>query len=1087
MHFYKKKLRSIRRSYFLAKAGESLFLLFSMLLVIFVCTSFLVLTFQNNYNALHIIVSISKIISTLVAVFFIIQIIRSYPSLHTTAAWLSEQYPQYHEAFLSGLELENEGLNPHYSKEIINATISQADIYARELRSGAIVNKKEIFRPVKIFISIFCVALLSFLITPQTFTLCFAALQDVEQFAPQYESEIYVVPGDTTLLKGSNQTIEIENFYPELTYTLHFEQHRRWETITLAKDNYTFYNIDEDISYYVANEIAGSDTFYIKVLEKPVINSLDISYLYPKYSQLPSKTENNASGNIIALKGTKISLTITVNNELLDYRIVFSDGTTWKLEKVGDFQYTTSFSVEKNGTYHFYLEDILHNTNQPIEYTIYAEEDIPPRIEILAPAKDKILAQSMTEDIEFLATDDFGISEIQIIFKKNDEDYTSRTIQKNINQTTVRSTYTFDLGDQNLLPGDVIFYYLFVSDNCTVPESQKSKSKIYLLKFPSTEELYDEIQKEQDYKYEELSRTLEESEKNKQKFEELRRRFLKQEEFTWEEKEDIKEILQKQEKFAQKADEIAESYKEFIDELEKNRAVSSETLEKLRQVQEIMEDIATPELRETMNKVQEAIEQITPEQMQKALDEFKFSQEEFNRKLDETLDLVKSIQLEQEMQKYLQQAEELEKLQQEINSKTNECIANQKDLQDLSSKQQEIADQYDQLTSELGEFSDRLSQESERQAAEELQQALEELNNAEVSKMLQDASRRISSNNAQNLQSTQNSILQNFKQLKQSIQSAQGMMQMAMQAQIASMIERTLIELLYFSYEQEQILDSKYTAYDIFDKEVAIYEGLKNSVNRLFSVPQMMLMVSPQFSRHTAETLNRFEQMFESIQDRRNYNVQPDKQSIYSSLNIMIIDLLQSQSRMQGGGGGMQTLLQQLQKLSESQGSINLLTQALLEQMVTQMQQAQGLSAQQRQMIERIARDEQRIKENLERILREFPEAEKLLGNLEDVKKDIEEVLSKLDRGIIDEEVIRKQERILSRLLDAQKSVHRRDFSKKREAQTPESQLYEVPDTLHIETQSMQVKDILKIINENYPEEYHRLIKEYLQRIQNEE
>lgn len=1087
MHFYKKKLRSIRRSFFLAKAGENLLLLFSMLLVIFLCTSFLVLTFQNNYNALHVTVNISKILSILIITFFIIRIIRSYPSLHTISAWLSNRYPQYHEAFQSSLELESMDLNPHYSKEIIDATISQADKYAMGLSSGAIINKKEIFQPVKIFIGIFCIALLSFIITPQTFILCFAALQDVEQFAPHYDSEIYVSPGNTTLLRGTNQTITIENFYPELAYTLNFEKSKRWETIKLTADNYTLYNIDGDISYYVDNEISASDTFHIKVLEKPVIKRLDITYLYPSYSRLPQKTENNASGNIIALKGTEVHLALTVNNELVDYRIVFSDGTTWKLGKIGDFQYATSFTVEKNETYHFYLEDILNNTNQPIEYTVYAEEDIPPRIEILAPAKDKILAQSMTEDIEFLATDDFGVSEIQIVFKKNDGDYTARTIQENTNQTTVRATYTFDVGDQNLLPGDAIFYYLTASDNCTVPEPQTSKSKIYLLKFPSIEELYDEIQKEQDDKYKDLASTLEEAEKNKQKFEELRRKFLKQEEFTWEEKEDIKEILQKQEQFAQKAEEIAESYKEFIDELEKNRAVSSETLEKLRQLQEIMEDIVTPELQEAMKKVQEAMEQITPEQMRKALDEFKFSMEEFNRKLDETLDLLKSIQLEQEMQKYLQQAEELEKLQQELNRQTGEYIANQKNLQDLSYKQQEISDQYEKLTNDLEEFSDQLSQKNERRAAEELQEALEELDKEELSQMLQDASQQMSANNAKNLQSTQGSILQNFERLRESIQSAQGMMQMAMQAQIASMIERALNELIYFSYEQEKILDSKYTAYDIFDVEVAIYEGLKNCVNRLFSVPQMMLLVSPQFSRHTAETLNRFEKMFELIQDRRNYNVQPHKQAIYSSINVMIIDLLQSQSQMQGGGGGMQTLLQQLQKLSESQGSINLLTQALLEQMITQMQLSQGLSPQQRQMIERLARDEQRIKENLERILHEFPEAEKLLGNLEDVKKDIEEVLNKLDKGVIDEEVIRKQERILSRLLDAQKSVHQRDFSKKREAQTPQEQFYEVPDTLYIETQSIQIKDILKAINENYPEEYHRLIKEYLQRIQNEE
>ena len=121
------------------------------------------------------------------------------------------------------------------------------------------------------------------------------------------------------------------------------------------------------------------------------------------------------------------------------------------------------------------------------------------------------------------------------------------------------------------------------------------------------------------------------------------------------------------------------------------------------------------------------------------------------------------------------------------------------------------------------------------------------------------------------------------------------------------MIERALFELLYFSKEQEKILDKKHTAYDILDTEVSIYEGIKNSINQLYSMPQIMLMISPQFSRHTAETLNKFERMFEQIKDKRNYKVQKDKQELYTSINKMIIDLLQSQQQMsQGGGGGFQ-------------------------------------------------------------------------------------------------------------------------------------------------------------------------------------
>ncbi len=1087
MNPYKKKLISIRSKYFLIKALENLLLFLSIVVILFISTNFLINIFQKDYSTLKIIVLFFKSLSFLIFIFCIIRIIYNYHSLEYIAKKISNTYPGQNEVILSSLELERRKSIPihqEYSDEIIDANIDLANKIADKIKFKEVFQNKLLFHLVKIFSLVFVIFLISFLINKNIFLKSFSAIIDIERFAPKYDSEIFVKPGTKILLKGSNQKIQIENFYPELTYTLNFEMNRRWKSVNLIKNYYTLYNIEDSLKYYVQNDFTRSDTFIITVLEKPTIKKLSVYYTYPKYSNLSDKVEEECSGNIIALKGTKIKLELYVNNNLQYYRIVFSDDRIIKLKKINDFQYSVNFIIEKSISYHFYLEDILQNKNQPIERTIYAEEDFSPKIEITFPAEDKILAQNLQEDIGFIASDDFGISELQIAFKNNNEEYTYRPIKTDINETNLKGTYTFDISDQNLLPGDVICYYLIVYDNCSIPERQNSKSRIYLLKFPSIEELYEEIQKEQSDKYQDLAKNLEENLKTKEKFDELRRKFLKTEEFDWEEKEDLKSILKKQEKFAEKAEQIAEDYKKFIDQIEKNKVVSSETLEKLKQIQEIMEEISTPELKETMKKLQDAMQKITPEQMKKALDNFQFSQEEFLKQLEETLKLLESIKLEQDMQKCLQQAEELEKLQEELNKKTDEKIDQNENLNELANEQEDISDKYDSLKKNLEELIEELKKNQESKAAQELQKALEQTEQDNLSDNLDQAMQKLKANNSQNLSSKQNKIKKSFSQLKQSIQFAQGMMQSAMQEQFQALIEKTLFDLIYFSEKQEKILDSKYTAYDILDIEVAMYEGIKNTINQLYSMPLIMLMITPKFPSHTAETLNIFEQLFDQIKDRRNYNAQKDKQDIYVSINRMIIDLLQSQQQMpQCGGGGMQQLLQQLQQMSQGQNSINLLTQALFEQM---LQQGQGLTPEQRSMLSRIAANEQEIKDNLERILKEFPEAEKLMGNLDNVKDELKEVLKKLEKGIIDNELIEQQQRILSRLLDAQRSIHRRDFSKKRESRIPEEKEYQTPDSLKIDINYIQIRDILKFINENYPEEYHRLIKEYLERIQKE-
>ena len=79
------------------------------------------------------------------------------------------------------------------------------------------------------------------------------------------------------------------------------------------------------------------------------------------------------------------------------------------------------------------------------------------------------------------------------------------------------------------------------------------------------------------------------------------------------------------------------------------------------------------------------------------------------------------------------------------------------------------------------------------------------------------------------------------------------------------------------------------------------------------------------------------------------------------------------------------------------------------------------------------------IKKSLEQLNRESRqsgESKKLAGNLEKIIEDMQEVIKNMTSRNINDEVILQQERILSRLLDAQRSMNERDYENKRESQT---------------------------------------------------
>ena len=101
----------------------------------------------------------------------------------------------------------------------------------------------------------------------------------------------------------------------------------------------------------------------------------------------------------------------------------------------------------------------------------------------------------------------------------------------------------------------------------------------------------------------------------------------------------------------------------------------------------------------------------------------------------------------------------------------------------------------------------------------------------------------------------------------------------------------------------------------------------------------------------------------------------------------------------------------------------------------------------------------------------------------------MDEVAQLLKQQRLDQDVLDRQQRILSRLLDAQRSVNRREFEEKRESQTGERVAGDVPPELPRELLQPEARmnhDLLRARSERYSAEYRDLVESYLLRLQEE-
>ncbi|MBK7769190.1 MAG: hypothetical protein IPI48_01285 [bacterium] len=155
--------------------------------------------------------------------------------------------------------------------------------------------------------------------------------------------------------------------------------------------------------------------------------------------------------------------------------------------------------------------------------------------------------------------------------------------------------------------------------------------------------------------------------------------------------------------------------------------------------------------------------------------------------------------------------------------------------------------------------------------------------------------------------------------------------------------------------------------------------------------------------------------------------------------NRIVIGLLteaQMSSSGGGGGGGQQSASEQLQELARQQAELNGATEELRRMLADR-----GISQQTRSQMQRLGQQQGELGKELARLTereRERPAGEgaRLLGDMEELGRQMERVGDDLGGGQVDQEVLLRQDRILGRLLDARNSVRERDYSSRRESRT---------------------------------------------------
>jgi len=140
-------------------------------------------------------------------------------------------------------------------------------------------------------------------------------------------------------------------------------------------------------------------------------------------------------------------------------------------------------------------------------------------------------------------------------------------------------------------------------------------------------------------------------------------------------------------------------------------------------------------------------------------------------------------------------------------------------------------------------------------------------------------------------------------------------------------------------------------------------------------------------------------------------------------------------------------------------------------------------AAAQQSLMQRLLKQQRQVQKSLQQLMSETRQSgEQGLGDLGGIAKDIDEVIKDFQNKRYQQRTKERQQRILSRMLDSQKSLTQRGFKEERKAETANEIVYEGPSGLPVDygqRRSLAMEALNQSLKAGYSRDYQTMIRRY--------
>ena len=688
----------------------------------------------------------------------------------------------------------------------------------------------------------------------------------------------------------------------------------------------------------------------------------------------------------------------------------------------------------------------------PVSKSVSRSDSASYRINVIADELPAITVNEKTDSISTKALyfdgkiqDDHGFTALTFNYKigapgdKNAEKTIVRNVKADLSKVQADFFYYWNLKDIGAKPGDQVSYYFEVADNDGVAGPKKVRSPERTLNIPDQKELNEQLDKSSQVvkqKTEDAIKLAGQIEHDAQKLNQL---LLNKSTLSFDEKKQIDELLQKKQELDNLVKDIQDENKKNTVERQENQQQNQELAEKQKQIENLFNNVLDQKTRDLLEKLQQLMNEEQKDATRDQLSKMQMDNKSLKKELDRILELYKKLEFDQKLDQDINQLNQLADKQQKLSDQTKQATGDQKDLQQ---QQQKLQNDFQDVKKSLDDLQ-KQDEASEQKNNFENPRAEEQNIDQQMSK----SSESLQKNDNQKASQSQQQAAKQMQQLASKLQQKNDEQEDAQNSVDAQQLRELLKNLVNSSFDQEKVMETlKNTSpsdpnYIILaQKQKDIKDNLKTAEDSLYALSRRVPQIQSTVNQEIASINSHIDQSLDNLGDRRTPEANRNQQYAMTSMNNLALMLSEALDALQnsmknGKAGSGKSKQPSLSQLNQMQQRLNQNMQKMREQMQKQGNMSQSQHGAMSQQLAQMAREQQMIREALQKINQdENKDGTGRLGNLDKISKEMEQTENDIVNRRITDDLLKRQQQIQTRLLEAEKAEKQQEQDQQRES-----------------------------------------------------